>query len=96
VADLFDLDLEVLLSLERMGEKSAGNLLRAIDRCRNTSLGRFLFALGIPQVGEATANTLAEHFSTLDRLRVADQSQLEKYQILGLSWPKGCCGFFSD
>ncbi len=96
VADLFDLDLEVLLSLERMGEKSAGNLLRAIDRCRNTSLGRFLFALGIPQVGEATANTLAEHFSTLDRLRVADQSQLEEVPDIGPVVAEGVLRFFSQ
>ena len=96
VADLFDLDLETLLSLERMGEKSARNLLHAIDHCRNTSLGRFLFALGIPQVGEVTANTLAEHFATLDGLRVADQSQLEEVSDVGPAVAEGVLRFFSQ
>ena len=96
VADLFDLDLETLLSLERMGEKSARNLLHAIDHCRNTSFGRFLFALGIPQVGEATANTLAENFVTLDRLRVADQSQLEEVSDVGPVVADGVLRFFSQ
>lgn len=96
VADLFDLDLEVLLSLERMGEKSARNLLDAIDHSQNTSLGRFLFALGIPQVGEATANTLAEHFATLDRLRAADQSQLQAVSDVGPVVAEGVIRFFSQ
>ena len=96
VADLFDLDLEVLLSLERMGEKSARNLLDAIDHSQNTSLGRFLFALGIPQVGEATANTLAEHFATLDRLRAADQSQLQAVSDVGPVVAEGVMRFFSQ
>jgi len=96
VADLFDLDLEVLLSLERMGEKSARNLLDAIDHSQNTSLGRFLFALGIPQVGEATANTLAEHFATLDWLRAADQSQLQAVSDVGPVVAEGVIRFFSQ
>ena len=96
VADLFDLDLEVLLSLERMGDKSARNLLDAIDHSQNTSLGRFLFALGIPQVGEATANTLAEHFATLDRLRAADQSQLQAVSDVGPVVAEGVIRFFSQ
>ena len=96
VADLFDLDLEVLLSLERMGEKSARNLLDAIHHSQNTSLGRFLFALGIPQVGEATANTLAEHFATLDRLRAADQSQLQAVSDVGPVVAEGVIRFFSQ
>jgi DNA ligase (NAD+) len=96
VADLFDLDLEVLLSLERMGEKSARNLLDAIDHSQITCLGRFLFALGIPQVGEATANTLAEHFATLDRLRAADQSQLQAVSDVGPVVAEGVIRFFSQ
>jgi len=96
VADLFALDFDALLSLDRMGEKSARNLLAAIDHCRNTSFGRFLFALGIPQVGEATANTLAEHFATLDRLRVADQSQLEEVSDVGPVVADGVLRFFSQ
>jgi len=96
VADLFALDFDALLSLDRMGEKSARNLLAAIDHCRNTSFGRFLFALGIPQVGEATANRLAEHFATLDRLRVADQSQLEEVSDVGPVVADGVLRFFSQ
>nr|WP_255210803.1 helix-hairpin-helix domain-containing protein [Methylogaea oryzae] len=66
VADLYLLAVEDLASLERMGEKSAENLVRAIEKSKRTTLARFLYALGIREVGEATAQTLAGHFHTLD------------------------------
>ena len=73
-ADLYKLDKETLLGLERMADKSADNLLAAIDKSRDTTLARFLFALGIPDVGETTAQALAEHFQGIEALREAAAS----------------------
>ncbi|WP_281704234.1 NAD-dependent DNA ligase LigA [Aeromonas taiwanensis] len=75
-ADLFSLNAIQLAGLERMGQKSALNLVAAIDAARSTTLPRFLFALGIREVGEATALNLANHFLTLDALRAASVEQL--------------------
>ena len=74
VADLYGLNVEQLAALERVGEKSAFNLVGAIDGSRDTTLSRFLFALGIPEVGEATAAALAGHFGTLDALQTAAEA----------------------
>jgi DNA ligase (NAD+) len=71
-ADLYGLDFETLSALERMGEKSARNLLESIDRSRQTELTRFIFALGIPGVGEEVAKILARHFGALDAFMSAD------------------------
>lgn len=68
VADLYTLTAAQLAELERMGPKSAENLVAALDRSRDTTLARFLFALGIPDVGEATAAALAAHFGSLEAL----------------------------
>jgi DNA ligase (NAD+) len=67
-ADIYRLDAAALAQLERMGEKSAQNLVDAIARSRDTTFARFLYALGMPDVGEATARELARHFGTLDAL----------------------------
>jgi DNA ligase (NAD+) len=75
-ADLYRLRLEQLAGLERMGEKSAGNLLAALDKSRRTTLARFIYALGIREVGEATARALAEHFGDLDALMEAGPAEL--------------------
>jgi DNA ligase (NAD+) len=72
-ADLYALTLEQLAGLERMAEKSARNLLDALERSRTTTLGRFLFALGIREVGEATAEALAQAVPDLDRLLAMDE-----------------------
>ena len=64
VAGLYTLERESLLGLERMGEKSAGNLLLALEQSKQTTLPRFIFALGIREVGEATALNLARHFGS--------------------------------
>ena len=82
-ADLYKLGVVALASLERMGEKSAVNLLEAVGRSRNTSLGRFIFALGIRNVGEATAKDLARYFGSLDRLLVADEATLMNVPDIG-------------
>ena len=83
VADVFHLRREDLEGLERMGEKSAGNLLTAIDKARLTTLPRFLFGLGIPEVGEATALALVNHFGMLDRIMAADAAALEEVEDVG-------------
>src|SRR6185503_12253783 len=70
-ADLFKLDVAALAALERMADKSAANVVAAIDRSRSTTLARFIFALGIRHVGETTAKDLARHFGSLDALAAA-------------------------
>ncbi len=76
VADIYGLEHEQLASLERMADKSAKNLVTAIEKSKATTLPRFLFALGIPEVGEATAQSLAKHFGALDEIIEADEDLL--------------------
>jgi DNA ligase (NAD+) len=83
VADLYDLSEEQLTGLERMGKKSAANLLAALEAGKRTGLGRFLYALGIREVGEATAGTLARHFGTLEALMEADRESLLEVPDVG-------------
>ena len=82
-ADLYTLTLEQLSGLERMGEKSAAKLVQAIDKSRDTTLPRFLFALGIRDVGEATALALAQHFGKLDKLLAASADEIQQVQDVG-------------
>ena len=82
-ADLYRLTRSDLLGLERMGEKSSENLLQAIDASRETTLPRFLYALGIDQVGEVTARSLAEHFGSLEALMSADGESLTRVPDVG-------------
>ena len=77
-ADLFKLDLTTLTRLERMGTKSAENALASLEKAKNTTLARFIFALGIREVGEATALNLANHFKTLEALQNADLEALQQ------------------
>ena len=83
VADLFSLKQEQLAALERMGPKSSDNLIKALEKSKNTSLERFLFALGIREVGAATARALARHFGSLDALIVADEESLQQVADVG-------------
>jgi DNA ligase (NAD+) len=76
VADLYRLSIEAIAGLERMGEKSATNLVAALQHSRETTLARFVYALGIREVGESTALNLAHHFGDLDPLMEADTDQL--------------------
>jgi DNA ligase (NAD+) len=80
---LFRLDSWQLSELDRMGEKSAAKLAQALERSKSTTLGRFLFALGIRDVGEATAESLARHFRTLKALRQASLEQIEEVPDIG-------------
>lgn len=82
-ADLYQLDLETLMSLERMGEKSAQNLLDELVKSKDTTLPRFLFALGIREVGEVTAQDLAREFGAIEPLKQATVEQLESIQGIG-------------
>ncbi|MGC9456366.1 MAG: NAD-dependent DNA ligase LigA [Halothiobacillaceae bacterium] len=83
VDDLYKLTPEQLTRLERMGEKSARNLVEALEQSRETTLGRFLYALGIREVGERTADTLAVHFGSLDALMDADEAALMQAPDIG-------------
>lgn len=83
VADIYSLNEDVLCGLERMARKSAQNLLAEIAASRQTQLWRFLYALGIRQVGETTAKSLAEHFGDLDPLMTADEAQLQNIPDVG-------------
>jgi DNA ligase (NAD+) len=82
-ADLYALTVETLAGLERMGEKSAQNLVEAIAKSKQTSLARFIFGLGIRNVGEATARDLARHFGQLDALLAADAEALQQVPDVG-------------
>ena len=83
VADIFTLAQEQLAGLDRMGPKSAANLVEAIEKSKATTLPRFLYALGITNVGEATAQSLAHHFGNLDDLMLADEEQLQQVDDIG-------------
>ncbi|MEC9482254.1 MAG: NAD-dependent DNA ligase LigA [Halomonas sp.] len=82
-ADLFHLQADALVELPRFGRKSADNLIAALDKARHTTLARFIYALGIREVGEATAANLARHFGTLQALMDADQPALEAVEDVG-------------
>jgi DNA ligase (NAD+) len=81
--DLYRLTQESLIALDRMGEKSAKNLIDALARSKETNLERFLYALGIRDVGEATAVNLSQHFSSLEALMAASQEELEDVPDVG-------------
>ncbi|GAB7260943.1 NAD-dependent DNA ligase LigA [Dickeya ananatis] len=83
-ADLFRLDIGILTRLDRMGPKSAQNLVSALDKAKSTTFARFLYALGIRDVGEATAANLASHFGTLEALQEADLDALQQVQDVGI------------
>ena len=94
--DLYRLGVLALANLERMGEKSAHNLLAAIENSRSTTLARFVFALGIRNVGEATARDLARHFGNLDALIAADVDALQQVPDVGPIVAKSIAAFFAE
>lgn len=96
VADVFVLSKEQLVGLERMGEKSADNLLAAIEKAKSTTLPRLLFALGIREVGEATALSLANHFGSLEKLMQADEVVLTEVADVGPVMAGHIAHFFSN
>lgn len=82
-ADLFQLELETVAGLDRMATKSAENLLAALQKSKSTTLARFLFALGIREVGETTAQNLANHYTTLAAIEQADAESLQTVPDVG-------------
>ncbi|MBT8419524.1 MAG: NAD-dependent DNA ligase LigA [Gammaproteobacteria bacterium] len=96
VADLYRLDAPTLAGLERMGELSAQNLLKALEKSKSTTLARFLFALGIREVGEATAGNLADHFGSLERLQSASEEELQQAPDVGPIVARRIVSFFSQ
>ena len=82
-ADFFELRKEELVGIDRMGEKSAGNIIRSIDKSKNTTLDRFIYALGIREVGETTASSLASHYGCLSGIIDADKLALQEVSDIG-------------
>lgn len=95
-ADLYRLKAELLASLPRMGKKSADNIVAAIAASKETTLARFIYALGIREVGEATAANLATHFAELDAIQAADIEQLQEVPDVGVVVANHIHGFFSE
>jgi DNA ligase (NAD+) len=96
VADIYRLKKDELAGLERMAEKSAQNLLDQIEKSKTTTLARFLHALGIPQVGEATAQLLVDHFGALDDIMDAKRETLEQVHGIGPAMAEDIHGFFHE
>jgi DNA ligase (NAD+) len=95
-ADLFSLQAEQLATLERMGEKSAQKLSSAIENAKHTTLPRFLYALGIRDVGEATALALAQNFPEFGELRRASEEQIQRVPDVGPVVAKQVAAYFRD
>jgi DNA ligase (NAD+) len=95
-ADLFTLDVDKLAELDRMGAKSAAKLHAAIDAAKHTTLPRFLHALGMRDVGEATALALAQHFGDLGALRGADADAIERVPDVGPVVARNVAAYFAD
>jgi len=95
VADIYKLDKKEISALERMGEKSAGNLLRAIEASKERPLDRLIFALGIRYVGTTAARILAEHYPDLDELMGAGEEDLSRIEGIGPITARSIVNFFS-
>jgi len=95
-ADLYRLGLMALANLDRMGEKSAENLIQAIEKSRKNTLARFIFALGIRHVGESTAKDLAKHFGQIQKLMAVNEEELLQVNDVGPVVAKSLLSFFSE
>jgi DNA ligase (NAD+) len=95
-ADLYDLTTEQLADLERLGEKSAQRLTAALAKSKNTTMPRFLYALGIREVGEATALALADDFESLDALLSAEEERLQQVPDVGPVVAASIHAFFQE
>ena len=94
--DIFNLTFPELIQLERMGDKSAANLLQAIHNAKQTTLPKFLYALGIREVGETTAANLALHFQTLEAIQNASLDDLQAVQDVGIVVAEHVFNFFNE
>lgn len=95
-ADLYKLGITALATLGRMAEKSAGNVVSAIQKSKNTTLARFIYSLGIRNVGETTAKDLARYFGNLDSLILADAESLQQVPDIGPVVAQSITNFFSE
>lgn len=95
-ADLYRLDIDTVASLERMGVLSASNLITAIEKSKHTTLERFIYALGIPEVGETTAKTVARFFGNIDRLMNAHPQTMQYLPDIGIEVNKSIYLFFKE
>jgi DNA ligase (NAD+) len=95
-ADLYRLGLGSLATMERMADKSAANVLKAIEKSKSTTLARFIYALGIRHVGESTAKELARHFGGMDALQKADEAQLLDVADVGPVVARSILQFMAD
>jgi len=96
LSDIYHLKLDMLAKLDRMAEKSAQNVLAALEKSKNTTLERFIFALGIRQVGETTAKTLAQHFGSLEKVMAATEAQLIEVPDVGPVVAESLAHFFNE
>lgn len=96
VADLFDITAEKIADLERMGEKSATNLITAIEKSKKTTFARFLYSLGIREVGEATAQSLTVSFNSIDDLAQTDKESLMDIEDIGPVVASHIINFFAN
>jgi len=96
LSDVFALDAETLATLERMGEKSAANLVAHLERAKSTTLARFLIALGIRHIGEGVAELLASHFGDLDPILAASREELEAVEGVGPTIAESLAAFAAD
>lgn len=96
VADIYRLDKDSVINLERMAEKSAQNLIDAIEKSKSTTFAKFLYALGITHVGETTAQALAEEFTDLASLESADIDQLQSVDDIGPVVARSVVNFFRE
>jgi DNA ligase (NAD+) len=95
-ADFFELELVQLSNMERMGEKSAANLLKALENSKQTTLAKFIYSLGIREVGEATATNLATHFCTLEAIKGSDLDSLQEVDDVGVIVAEHVFNFFRE
>jgi len=95
-ADLYKLGVTALAGLDRMADRSAQNVLTALEKSKKTALARFIYALGIRHVGEATAKELARHFGSMDALTQATEAQLLEVSDIGPVVARSIVAFFSD
>ncbi|MGD9320597.1 MAG: NAD-dependent DNA ligase LigA [Desulfobacteraceae bacterium] len=95
-ADLYELDFENLLQLDKIAEKSANNLLNAIEKSKKATLSKLIYALGIRHVGEHVAEVLAEHFTGLERLQKAHEDELLSIHEIGPQIAESVVSYFAD
>ena len=95
-SDIYKLKKEQLIQLERFAEKSAENLIEAIEKSKNTTLDKFIYAIGIRNVGEATASDLAKYFKSLKKIKMASLEELEALPDIGPKVSKSINQYFND